>query len=180
MGGAPMIAYMLLAVLVVAHMPPAYAGCSASGVTGSDNADDCTALLAAYAAWGNKPMSWAAGIATGTSYCSWDTSTIRTCINSRVQYLCAARQPCQAVPGIEARRDGFRCPQVALQQPAQRHHPGDVGQLVMSKLSVRSPPALPGDARYRGETRRVPLPTGTSNTTSSTAPSRRRWAACRV
>ena len=91
MGGVPRIACILLAVLVLARATPASAGCSASGVTGSDNADDCAALLAAYAAWGNKPASWAAGIAAGTSYCDWDAYTIYACINGRVQYLCAAR-----------------------------------------------------------------------------------------
>ena len=48
----------MLLVLVLARVPPASAGCSATGVTGSDNAGDCAALLSAYAAWGNKPTSY--------------------------------------------------------------------------------------------------------------------------
>ena len=63
-------------------------------MTGSDNADDCAALLAAYAAWGNQPESWAAGIAAGSSYCAWDTNSIQMCYNDgRVTRLCAARYP---------------------------------------------------------------------------------------
>ena len=63
-------------------------------MTGSDNADDCAALLAAYAAWGNQPASWAAGIAAGRSYCAWDTNSIQKCSNDgRVTRLCAARYP---------------------------------------------------------------------------------------
>ena len=85
------IARMLLLLLLARVPAPASAGCSASGVTGSDDADDCSALLEAYAALGNQPTTWAAGIAAGTSYCSWDAYTIYACINGRVQYLCAAR-----------------------------------------------------------------------------------------
>ena len=63
-------ACMLLVLLVMAaDMPlPCTAGCSGITAGSSDNEDDCTALLTAYAAWGNKPTSWAAGIAAGTSY----------------------------------------------------------------------------------------------------------------
>ena len=63
------------------------AGCSATGVTGIDNAADCAALLAAYAAWGNQPTSWASGIAAGASYCSWDAATIQQCADGRVSTL---------------------------------------------------------------------------------------------
>ena len=57
-----------------------------SGCAPTDNAGDCAVLLAAYAAWGNQPASWAAGIAAGSSYCSWDVSSV-TCTNGRVTSL---------------------------------------------------------------------------------------------
>ena len=67
-------AWLWPAACCVAHLlsraRPAAAGCSAAGVTGSDNAGDCAALLAAYAAWNNRPVFWAAGIASGASYCA--------------------------------------------------------------------------------------------------------------
>ena len=68
---------------------PASAGCSASGATGSDNAADCSALLAAYSAWGNQPSGWGAAIAAGSSYCSWiDASNIMIqCTGARVTSL---------------------------------------------------------------------------------------------
>ena len=87
----------LYACFVLLLMARASADCSASGVTGTDNADDCAVLLAAYAAWGNNPVSWATGIAAETSYCSWDTGTIQACSDGRVAQLCVARQP--ALPG---------------------------------------------------------------------------------
>ena len=75
--------------LLIARVSPAGAGCYASGtVTGTDSAADCAALLAAYTAWGNQPTSWAAGIAAGASYCSWDTNSL-TCSSGRVLTLCA-------------------------------------------------------------------------------------------
>jgi len=76
----------------------------ATGCAPSDNLCYCAALLAVYAAWGNKPSSWAAGIAAGSSYCMWDpytgpfltlgvssAGTIACGINGRVTILCAAR-----------------------------------------------------------------------------------------
>ena len=60
--------------------------CTTTGVTGTDNAADCSALRAVYAAWGNKPTLWANGIATGASYCLWDLSSI-TCTAGRVTSL---------------------------------------------------------------------------------------------
>ena len=65
--------------------PPSLAGIG--GCAASDNAVDCAALLAAYVAWGSKPASWAPGIAAGTSYCAWDTSTIQSCTGGRVTTL---------------------------------------------------------------------------------------------
>ena len=62
------------------------AGCSASGVTGTDNAGDCAALLAAYKAWGDNPTSWAAQIAMGSSYCVWNHNL--ECTGFRVSLLC--------------------------------------------------------------------------------------------
>ena len=133
--------------------PPVVAG--VGGCAPADNAVECAALLGAYVAWGNQPASWAAGIAAGASYCSWDTGTITACVNGRVQQLCAARQPSRAKPGVEARRGSKSfalwcarlvkrtrsrsCPQQPLRQHAQWHHPGDSGQPGESAGSVRSP-----------------------------------------
>lgn len=50
--------------------------CTAAGATGSDNAGDCTALRALFAAWGSAPAAWASGVTQGTSYCVWDPSSI--------------------------------------------------------------------------------------------------------
>ena len=64
------------------------AGCTAAGMaTGGDNATECAALIAAYAAWGNKPTNWAAGIKSGSSYCAWGSAI--ECIGGRVVVLCA-------------------------------------------------------------------------------------------
>ena len=84
--------YVVLVFLVHVHL--AAAGCSSSGVTGSDDAGDCAVLLAAFAAWGNLSGAtsmglWATGIAAGTSYCDWDPSRSVGCnSNGRVSTLC--------------------------------------------------------------------------------------------
>lgn len=48
---------------------PPVGACSSGGATGANNARDCTALLALYTAWGNKPAAWTPGPAS--SYCTW-------------------------------------------------------------------------------------------------------------
>lgn len=84
---------LLFCVAFVLIFPRAEAGCFANGtVTGGDNAGDCAALLAAYAAWSNKPAYWTPNIAAGTSYCGWAGVY---CSNGQVTNLCAARWPAQ-------------------------------------------------------------------------------------
>ena len=86
-------------LLVAALVGPASAGCFANGtVTKGDNSGDCAALLAAYAAWGNNPASWAPNIAAGASYCGWGAGRI-SCSNGRVTVLCAARSPSSSMLG---------------------------------------------------------------------------------
>ena len=78
----------LCAVFLLSRISHVAAGCYANGtVTGTDNQADCAALLAAYTAWGNKPAGWAAGIAAGASYCSWQTSTVYCASGPRVNTL---------------------------------------------------------------------------------------------
>ena len=59
--------------------PPLPSTCSAT-----DNPGDCTGLLVAYAAWGNKPDAWATGIYAGSSLCTWGGVT---CTAGRVTTL---------------------------------------------------------------------------------------------
>jgi len=56
--------------------------CSLCGPT--DNAADCSSLLAVYSAWGNQPASWAASITAHASICSWSGIS---CSNNRVSSM---------------------------------------------------------------------------------------------
>ena len=91
---------LIAASALWAHVRGAAGGCNAFGVaTGSDNAGDCAALVAAYNAMGNQPAAWSLGIASGSSYCVWCNSTNLPAAynfwlacdgNGRVQTLCAS------------------------------------------------------------------------------------------
>lgn len=58
---------------VQACAPPS---CGAGGVAGTDNAGDCAALRALFAAWGNAPAAWSRGVSGSLSYCQWDASIV--------------------------------------------------------------------------------------------------------
>ena len=84
--------------------PPPVGHCSASsGATGSDDAGECAALLEMYSVWGGQPAAWAAGVASGASYCSWDPFTVNAgsivCTDGRVTTLCAPLRPCDPSSG---------------------------------------------------------------------------------
>ena len=96
--------------------PPGY--CSASGAAGSDDFGECAALLDMYTAWGSQPAAWAAGIASGASYCSWDpfvtayqtyssgggyyyTAGSLNCTNGRVTTLCAPLRWCNPLAALK-------------------------------------------------------------------------------
>ena len=82
-------ALLLVLICMGSTIRGASAGCSASGATAPDDAGDCAALMAAYAAWNGSTWTsksaWASGMSSGTSLCTW-SSTI-TCTLGRVTAL---------------------------------------------------------------------------------------------
>lgn len=104
----------LFFLLFVSWVHLASAGCSASGVSGNDNAGDCAALVAIYNHWGtartdssaigltnngvgqnsNRELydTWGQGIKNGISYCSWLNPWRQTLVgcdaNGRVSWMC--------------------------------------------------------------------------------------------
>lgn len=62
-------------------------------MTGTDNATDCAAVRALYAAFNNAPSSWTGGMNRGLSYCDWDANTLQCDTYGRVTALCAPARP---------------------------------------------------------------------------------------
>lgn len=66
--------------------PTTVAACSYLG-SNLVNAGDCSAMRAAFAAFNERPASWATGYLTGAPFCTWDTATLKCDSNGRVQEL---------------------------------------------------------------------------------------------
>lgn len=62
---------LVAAVIALALVQPASAGCSTTGVTAGDNIADCLAMRTLYQSWGRRPLLWAPSVMAGDSYCSW-------------------------------------------------------------------------------------------------------------
>ena len=82
-------ALLLVLTCIGCSIGGASAGCSAAGATTPDNAGDCAALMAAYAAWNGSAWTsksaWASGMSAGTSLCSWGSTIV--CTSGRVTSL---------------------------------------------------------------------------------------------